>query len=84
MEATESFFAMTKLFQSNDVSLLVVLCCIYLLGQVVHSVFYSLEVCDFMQSSFQSFLELCDLSGKSRIKTFGRRGMEVEKERSAS
>lgn len=34
MEATESFFAMTKLFQSNDVSLPFVFY-IYLLGQIV-------------------------------------------------
>lgn len=44
MEATESFFAMTKLFQSNDVSLLADFCCVYLVGQVVNSVFFSLEV----------------------------------------
>lgn len=68
MEATESFFAMTKLFQSNDVSLLVVFCCIYLVGQVVNSVFFSLEMCIFIQPAFPSCLELLDLNGKSRLK----------------
>lgn len=68
MEATESFFAMTKLFQSNDVSLLVVFCCCYLMGQVVNSGFFSLEIRVFIQSAFPSCLELPDLSGKSRMK----------------
>lgn len=76
MEATESFFAMTKLFQSNDVSLLFVFCCIYLVGHVVNSVFFILEMCIFIQSAFPSCLELPDMSGKSRMK--------VLKERSAS
>lgn len=68
MEATESFFAMTKLFQSNDVSLLVVFYSIFLVRQVGNSVFFSLEVCLFLQSAFLSCLELPDLSGKSRMK----------------
>lgn len=68
MEATESFFAMTKLFQSNDVSLLVVFCCICLVGQAVNSVFFSLEMCVFIQSAFPTCLELPDLGGKGRMR----------------
>lgn len=52
MEATESFFAMTRLFQSNDVSLLAGFCCIYLAGQVVSGVSFSLEMYVFYTLSF--------------------------------
>lgn len=61
MEATESFFAMTKLFQSNDVSLFLVFCCIYL---VVSSVFFSLR----MSFYAVSLPGAADLIEKSRIK----------------
>uniref|UniRef100_A0A8C9EHR7 Clathrin/coatomer adaptor adaptin-like N-terminal domain-containing protein n=1 Tax=Pavo cristatus TaxID=9049 RepID=A0A8C9EHR7_PAVCR len=64
MEATESFFAMTKLFQSNDVSLFVVLRCIYLARRVVSSVFFSLK----MSFYAISLPGATDLTGKSRMK----------------
>lgn len=58
MEATESFFAMTKLFQSNDVSLPFVFC-IYLVGQVVpqDTYFYTISFSALSEATWSEWEE---------------------------